>query len=67
MKKISALTTQMNVLTTSQMSLIKGGTAGEASLLDGLTAINAAAATGPISATDDEKRRERPGGGVSTH
>ncbi len=66
MKKISALTSQMNVLTTSQMYLIKGGTAG-----DGSTSLTPPAAgttaVGPISATDDEKRRDRPGGGVSTH
>ena len=57
---------QINVLTAKQMTAIKGGTDSTANALAVLTA-TAAAAVGPLSATDDEKRRERPGGGISTH
>ena len=57
---------QIHVLTAKQMAVIKGGTDSAADAL-ALLAATAAAAVGPLSATDDEKRRERPGGGISTH
>ena len=59
---------QIHVLTAKQMAAIKGGVDSTADALAVLTATAAAAAAvGPLSATDDEKRRERPGGGISTH
>lgn len=58
MKKINTLSLSlkqsMDVLTVSQMSLIKGGAS---------TTIVAIAP----SVTTDDKRRDRPGGGISTH
>ena len=70
MKKMTTLSMvlskQINVLTASQMSVIKGGTDSSTAVLDPLAAV-VASAVGIVSATDDEKRRERPGGGISTH
>ena len=69
-----------DILTASQMAEVKGGGSIYTNLLAslGLTeadiasaAASAAAAfavvVGPISATLDDKRRDRPGGGISTH
>ena len=72
MKKTTTLSMvlgkQIHVLTAKQMAVIKGGVDSTADALAVLTATAAAAAAvGPLSATDDEKRRERPGGGISTH
>lgn len=73
-------TQPFDILTASQMAEVKGGGLTFTSLLTnlGLTeadiaeaATTAAAAfaavVGPISATLDDKRRDRPGGGISTH
>lgn len=67
MKKINTLSKQMNILTAAQMSVIKGGTIS--TIGDNLLSNSdlPAASVGPISATVDDKRRDRPGGGVSTH
>lgn len=74
MKKTTTLSMvlgkQIHVLTAKQMAVIKGGvdsTADALAVLTATAAAAAAAAVGPLSATDDEKRRERPGGGISTH
>lgn len=68
MKKINTLNLtlkqSLDVLTVSQMSLIKGGANTTANTLGSLAAPEAADAT---NATADDKRRDRPGGGVSTH
>jgi hypothetical protein len=53
-----------NVLTTNEMRLVKGGANSNAST------IGLAMANGEVninSATADDKRRERPGGGITTH
>ena len=67
MKKINtlsiALKQSMDVLTVSQMSLIRGGASTTVSDL----VLPDVAAVGALSATDDDKRRDRPGGGISTH
>lgn len=52
-----------NVLTTSEMKLVKGGVNSMASAV-GLTKANSVVTVN--SATADDKRRERPGGGVTT-
>ena len=52
-----------NVLTTAQMVAVKGGVSINASAT-GLA--NANSAVTIPGAADDDKRRERPGGGVST-
>lgn len=72
MKKINTISMSIgksvDILTVSQMSLIRGGTAlNSLCSIDLPQAAVAAAAVGPISATVDDKRRDRPGGGVSTH
>ena len=69
-----------DILTASQMSEVKGGGSTYTDLLASLGLTEAdiaaaaaaaaaafAAAVGPISATLDDKRRDRPGGGISTH
>ena len=72
MKKINTISISLgksvDILTASQMSLIKGGTTTDV-LCSNIDLLEAAiaAAVGPISATADDKRRDRPGGGVSTH
>jgi hypothetical protein len=64
MKKIldikSALDLQ-SVLTTHQMLHIKGGAKSLNTSKDSLKNLDS------IDATEDDKRRERPGGGISTH
>jgi hypothetical protein len=47
------------LLSTKQMSFIKGGGPGGNNSGTGST-------SGTTSATDDDKRRERPGGGITT-
>ncbi len=79
MKKINTFhfpTSQsFDILTASQMAEVKGGESTYTDLLASLGLTEAdiaaaaafAAAVGPISATLDDKRRDRPGGGISTH
>lgn len=80
MKKINTFhfptSKSFDILTASQMAEVKGGGSTYTDLLAslGLTEADIAAATadftavvGPISATLDDKRRDRPGGGISTH
>ncbi len=65
----------IDVLTASEMSTIRGGgTISDVTILDvtissdlNLLSSETTAAIGPISATLDDKRRDRPGGGISTH
>lgn len=69
MKKINTLSSitlkqSMNVLTVSQMSLIKGGTSTTSGAV-GAAESPVVADTASVAA--DDKRRDRPGGGVSTH
>lgn len=65
MKKINTLSStlkqSLNILSTSQMAIIRGG-AGTGVALDLPNAV-----VGPLEAAADDKRRDRPGGGVSTH
>jgi hypothetical protein len=63
MKKIETLISKLSILTTSQMMHIKGGAIPCGNTSDDLSGPN----VGPVYATNDEKRRDRPGGGVSTH
>ena len=69
-----------DILTASQMAEVKGGGSTYTDLLASLGLTEAdittaiadataafAAAAGPICATLDDKRRDRPGGGISTH
>ncbi len=64
MKKINTFSTSLgqgvDILSTTQMAVIKGG-------LSANDSVNVDAPVGPLSATADDKRRDRPGGGVSTH
>ena len=61
----------IDILTPSEMSTIRGGStldviiSSELNLL--LSETTTAVVIGPISATLDDKRRDRPGGGISTH
>ena len=68
MKKINtlnlALKQSMDVLTVSQMSLIRGGAS---TTIDALGSCINSSVADAASATADDKRRDRPGGGVSTH
>ena len=60
----------IDVLTASEMSTIKGGTTLDTTFSSELNLTLTATTTaviGPISATLDDKRRDRPGGGISTH
>ena len=76
MKKINTIhfpnSQSFDILTASQMSSIRGGLDAVLSTVDTLyvdptlSAVTAAT-VGPISATLDDKRRDRPGGGISTH
>ncbi len=76
MKKINSFNFSVNksfdILTVSQMSAIRGGLdatfsiAGTLSVNDPLS-VASVVSVGPISATLDDKRRDRPGGGISTH
>jgi hypothetical protein len=52
-----------NVLTICEMKLVKGGVNANASAY-GLAKANSVVTVN--SATDDDKRRERPGGGITT-
>lgn len=54
-----------NVLTKAQMMAIKGGI--DTSVVIATAPVFVSVTVGPISATDDDKRRDRPGGGISTH
>ena len=54
-----------NVLTKAQMMAIKGGI--DTSVVIETAPVFVYVTVGPISATDDDKRRDRPGGGISTH
>lgn len=80
MKKINTFhfptSMSFDILTTSQMAEIKGGGTTATDLLASLGLTEAdiaaaaaafAAAVGPISVVLDDKRRDRPGGGISTH
>jgi hypothetical protein len=80
MKKINTIyfpnSQSFDILTASQMAEVKGGNTSYTDLLAsaGLTEADitaaiaeATAAVGPICATLDDKRRDRPGGGISTH
>lgn len=51
-----------NVLSTSEMKLVKGGVSSNASAI-GLANANSVVTTN--RATADDKRRERPGGGIT--
>lgn len=51
-----------NVLSTSEMKLVKGGVSSKASAM-GLANANSAVTTNGANA--DDKRRERPGGGIT--
>jgi hypothetical protein len=53
-----------NVLAESEMKLIKGGVNSNASA-SGLTTANSVVTVNSTAA--DDKRRERPGGGITTH
>jgi hypothetical protein len=53
-----------NVLTANEMTLVKGGVNTNA-FTNGLR--NAKSNVSINSATADDKRRERPGGGITTH
>lgn len=70
MKKINTLSLSscksIDVLSITQMSVIRGGTSTAADVLAGLDLPEQSVA-GPTCATDDDKRRDRPGGGISTH
>ena len=62
----------IDILTASQMSTIRGGLYADLSLSNDLGLLVTAETTtvktvGPLSATLDDKRRDRPGGGISTH
>jgi hypothetical protein len=65
MKKINTLSStfkqSLDILSVSQMSIIRGGAGTDVSL------DLPDAAVGPLEATADDKRRDRPGGGISTH
>jgi heptaprenylglyceryl phosphate synthase len=50
-----------NVLTESEMMLVKGGVNVNTSA-NGLAKANSI-----VTGTSDDKRRERPGGGITTH
>ena len=75
MKKINTIhfpnSKSFGILTISQMAEVKGGAdtavAVSSSLTLSVTASTTAVSVGPISATLDDKRRDRPGGGISTH
>jgi hypothetical protein len=66
MKKINTFShsvgKSLEILTTSQMLVIRGGMA-----IDDAPCLSRPSKVGPISATADDKRRDRPGGGISTH
>ena len=73
MKKINTFqfptSKSFDILTVSQMSAIRGGLDAVLSSVDVLyvdTTLSVVS-VGPISATLDDKRRDRPGGGISTH
>ncbi len=73
MKKINTFhfptSMSFDILTVSQMSAIRGGLDAVLSSVDVLyvdTTLSVVS-VGPISATLDDKRRDRPGGGISTH
>ena len=61
----------IDVLTASEMSTIKGGNTLDVIISSKLNLLlsetTTAVVIGPISATLDDKRRDRPGGGISTH
>lgn len=68
----SVFSKSIDILSASQMSTIKGGLSTDITLSDVMVFIDTAIATattsiGPLSATLDDKRRDRPGGGISTH
>lgn len=69
MKKINTIhfptSKSFDILTVSQMSTIKGGADTAVELSVSTTSVGLS--VGPISATLDDKRRDRPGGGISTH
>ncbi len=76
MKKINTIhfpnSRSFDILTVSQMSAIRGGLDAILSSVDMLNVDSTLSVTyntsiGPISATLDDKRRDRPGGGISTH
>ena len=62
MKKLTHIAAALanNTLSERSMSEVKGGT-------DITTTLLSLISTFISSATDDEKRRERPGGGISTN
>jgi hypothetical protein len=54
------------ILTSRQMLMVKGGSPNNLNINNPIEGCQAPS-VGPLSATDDDKRRERPGGGISTH
>lgn len=54
------------ILTPKQMSLVKGGLAVDATVVSSTIVVDAAVGS-TLNATSDDKRRERPGGGITTH
>ncbi len=68
----SVFSKTIDILTASQMSTIRGGLSTDISLSSDLGLLDTSItittqSVGPISATLDDKRRDRPGGGISTH
>jgi hypothetical protein len=56
------------VLTTSEMKLVKGGTTGSGqNSQTGQNNQNVQNAQNGSNVNTDDKRRERPGGGIATH
>ncbi|MBL7815150.1 MAG: hypothetical protein JNL70_09070 [Saprospiraceae bacterium] len=70
MKKINSISLllgkSINALTTTEMSAIRGGTANT-DVLANVSEEVQGNGVGPLCATADDKRRDRPGGGISTH
>ena len=68
----SVFSKSIDVLSASQMSTIRGGLTVVNNLLSDLGLENITITTtppviGPVGAILDDKRRDRPGGGISTH
>jgi hypothetical protein len=66
MKKLSHFATALanNTLSKSTMTLVKGGTDSNSNANNNVVTTDPANLT---NAQNDEKRRERPGGGISTN
>lgn len=69
MKKINTFTMlhgkPIDIMTLTQMTTVRGGTLNTSDVLCALVIPDVT--PGPTCATNDDKRRDRPGGGISTH